>query len=346
VIHPPLLVLAFRRTFWPVLLVGGIAVIWALWHGAATAEGELSAWSHSTGVRRYGIWMTGLLVGAPMLIARAARLGHRLSGADAAWCSSRAASRLAVVSSSWAGAALAAGAWILIIAASAELGAGDADSESLQPVGHATLSQLSAERAGVVSFEVQAPPQEDVSTLRLPVGLIATGGPSARLRARLTRIEEGELSERELLIATRRPIELKTPGGAGALRLDLERIGEGALLVIPAERAEWWRPAGSRHSAALLLMLSAFILSQALIACAVGLGTWMRPAAATALLLSVGITLWFSGGVIGEWGAVMEHIAAGDTPAAPSLLAHLIALSATACGVALAWTGLRPGARA
>ena len=104
--------LSFRRTLWPALLLGSLAVCWVLWSGRPEARSELASWSSAPGVLRYTVWMTGLLVAGPLIIGRATAIGHRLSGTDAAWCASRPASRLLVLSSSWAGAALAACATI------------------------------------------------------------------------------------------------------------------------------------------------------------------------------------------------------------------------------------------
>lgn len=344
--HPSLMSLAFRRTLWPAILMGGLAVGWVLWSGSANAGSALAAWSHAPGVLRYAIWMTGLLVAGPLLIGQAAALGHRLGGADAAWCASRPASRLAVLASSWAGAALAGWVWILLLAATAELGAGPQERDALQPVGMAELSPIAASGSDVVSWEVDAPLSDDATVLRLPVGLIATGGPSARIRVRLTRAQGGESIERELLVATTRPVEVGLPSGEGPLRLELERLGDGALVLVPAQRAQWWRAMESAGSASLLLTGMGLLISQALLALALALGVWMRPAAATALVLAVGVALWFSSGPIGGWGAVMEHVAGGDVPGSPSLLGAGVALMGTIIGMALAWSGLRWGARA
>ena len=110
------------RTLWPPLLVGGLAVGWVLWSGRAGAGSELATWSRAPGVLRYAVWMTGLLVAGPLLLGRAATLGHRLGGVDASWCASRPATRISVLGSSWAGAALASCVWIFLLAVAAELG--------------------------------------------------------------------------------------------------------------------------------------------------------------------------------------------------------------------------------
>lgn len=337
--------LAFRRTLRPALLVGGLAVVWVMWSGRTDTESGLATWSHAPGVLRYAIWMTGLLVAGPLLIGRAATLGHRLGGPDAAWCASRPASRLTVLASSWAGAALAGCAWVLLLAAAAELGAGSQERSALQPIGPAELDPLGPGGSDVVSWELEAPSSDDAAVLRLPVGLIATGGPSARIRARLTRAQGGEFLERELLVATTRPIEVGLPAGEGPLRLELERLGDGALVLVPAERAEWWRIMESATSASVLLACLGTLISSVLLAWAMALGVWMRPAPATALVLAVGVALWFSGGTIGGWGAVMEQVAGGDVPRGPGLPGSSLALAGTIVAGSLGWWGLRWGAR-
>lgn len=337
--------LAFRRTLWPPLLMGGLAVGWVLWSGRASAGSELATWSRAPGVLRYAVWMTGLLVAGPLLLGRAATLGHRLGGVDASWCASRPATRLSVLGSSWAGAALASCVWIFLLAVAAELGASSQEGSALQPIGPAELTPLETSGTDVVSWELRAPSSDDATVLRLPVSLLTTGGPSARIRARLTRAQGGESTERELLVATTRPIEISLPPGEGSLRLELERLEDSALLLVPAKRAEWWRVMESASSASVSLACLGLLISSALLAWALALGVWMRPAPATALVLTVGVVLWFSSGAIGGWGAVMEHVAEGDVPRAPTLLGLGVALAGTLAGGSLGWWGLRWGAR-
>ncbi len=345
-IHTPLSGLAFRRIFWPAALMSALAILWTLWNDAANAGSPLSQWSQTAGVERHRVWMAGLLVGAPLLIERTVHFANKLVNAEAGWCASRAASRLAIIASSWTGAVLAAGTWITLIAVAAELGSSVPDQAPLQPAGEALLSSLTSDRDGVVIFDVQAPTDDDATTLRIPVGLIATGGPSAKLKTRFSRVQSGELIEEEFLVTTRLPLQARVPAGAGDLRLELERTGAGAHVIVPGERAEWWRPAGSALQASLVLSLIVFMISSAMLAAAFGLGTLMRPAAAVGLLFTVSIALWFSDGALGGWGEVMEHLANGDAPAAPSLREQGGALITIMAGAALACTGMRSGGRA
>jgi len=289
--------------------------------------------------------MTGLLVAGPLLISNAARVGHRLARADAAWSASRPTSRLSILTSSWGGSALAACACFLLLAVTAELGAGPGEERALQPVGSAALTAVKAERAGVVSWHLQAPAHEDASVLRVPVGLIAAEGPAAKVRARFTRAGGGAFTEEELLIATRRPIEVSLPEGDGPLVLELERLGEGALVLVPATRAEWWRIAADSSKASLLLFYQGALLACALLVWAMSLGVWMRPATTTALLLSVVLAMWFSPGELGGWGALMDQVASGDLPGSPTLRGGLGSLTAWALGTCVGWCGLQRGAR-
>ena len=341
----PLMRLALRRSLWPALLVGCLAVGWVLWNNRVGAASELTTWSRSPGVLRHAVWMTGILVSGPLLLGRAAAIGHRLAGADAPWCASRPASRLGVLCSSWIGALTAACVLMILLAAAAELGVGTQVSRALQPIGPAELTSLETSESGIVSFELEEPAHENAAVLRLPVGLIATGGPSARIRARLMRTAGGAFVERELIVATTRPIELDLPAGEGPLRLELERVEDGALVLVPAKRAGWWRVMRHPAIASLFLACLGFLVCAALLAWALALGVWMRPAPATALLLAVAIALWFSGGTLGGWGVAMEHIAGGDIPALPTLLGSGLAMAMTAAGGCLGWWGLRWGAR-
>ena len=340
-IHPPLSGLAFRRIFWPTALLSVAAILWALWTNYTSTVSPLSEFTRTVGVERYTIWMAGLLVGGPMLIGRTASFAHKLVNSETDWCASRAASRLRIIASAWSGAVLAATAWASLIALAAELGSSATERTPLQPAAPAHLSPLTSDQEGVVIFDVQAPTDDDVTTLRIPVGLIATGGPSATLKTQFTRSQTGELIEEELLIATRRPLEAQLPPGAGALRLELERVGDGAHVLISGERAEWWKPASSALMTSLMLWLIVCMISAAMLAAALGLGTWMRPTAAGSLLLAASIALWFSDGALGGWGDVMEQIANGDGLAAPSLRDQGGALITTLIGVSFACASMR-----
>jgi len=345
-VHPSLVSLAFRRTLWPALLLGGLTIGWVLWSAHASAGSELASWSRAPGILRYSVWMTGILVAGPLLIARAAHVGHRLARSDAAWIASRPTSRLSVLFSAWAGVSLAAFVWVLIVALAAELGAGPGDRNALQPVGSAELVAVEGGRAGVVTWALQAPAHGDARVLRLPVGLIATGGPAAKVRARLSRSEGNAFTERELQIATKRPIEIGLPGGEGPLRLEVERLGEGALVLVPARRAEWWRVSESPSTASLLLVYLWLLCAAVLLAWALSLGVWMRPAPTTALLLTIGLALWFSEGGLGGWGAVMDRVASGDIPGSPTLRGAGVTFTGLFMGSVVGWCGLRWGARA
>jgi hypothetical protein len=240
---------------------------------------------------------------------------------------------------------LAACAWILLLAGAAELGAGPDEENALQPVGSATLTAAKSERAEVVTWQLQAPAHADARVLRVPVGLIAIDGPAAKVRARLSRAEGGAFTERELLIATRRPIEVTLPEGDGPLSLELERLGEGALVLVPSALAEWWRIAPNSSTASLLLAYQGALLACVLLAWAMSLGVWMRPATTTLLLLSVGVALWFSEGELGRWGALMDHVASGDLPGSPTLRGGLTTVAAWVMGTCVGWWGLQKGAR-
>ncbi|MCH2105820.1 MAG: hypothetical protein MK291_04185 [Planctomycetes bacterium] len=344
--HPSLIKLSFRRSLWPALLIGGLALLWILWSAHAGEASALASRSRAPGVLRYSVWMTGLLVVGPLLIASAARAGHRLARRDAAWCASRPASRLSLFTSSWAGASLAACAWLLLVAFTAELSAGEHEARALQPVGSATLAPIESERAGVVAWQLDADAAGGADVLRVPVGLITVDGPAATVRVRLARVTGDSLTERELQIATRRPIEVDVPGGSGPLTLELERLGAGALVLVPSKRAEWWRVAEGPAEASLLLSYQFGLLACAVLAWAMCLGVWLRPATATALTLSVLLALWVSESAVGGWGALMEHIANGDLPGSPTLLGGAACLTAWATGTFAGWWGLRRGARA
>jgi len=344
--HAHLIKLSFRRSLWPALLIGGVALLWVLWSAHAGEASELAGRSRAPGVLRYSVWMTGLLVVGPLLINSAARAGHRLARRDAAWCVVRPASRLSLFTSSWAGASLAACALVLLVAFTAELSAGEHEERALQPVGSTTLALIQSEQAGVVTWQLDANAAGDADVLRVPVGLVTVGGPAATVRVRLARLTGDSFTERELQIATKRPIEVDVPRGSGALALELEQLGEGALVLVPSERAEWWRVAEEPAEASLLLSYQAGLLACAVLAWAMSLGVWLRPATATALTLSVLLPLWVSEISLGGWGALMEHISNGDLPGPPTLLGGAACFVAWATGTFAGWWGIRRGARA
>jgi hypothetical protein len=337
--------LSFRRTLWPAALVGGLALAWVVYSTRFGTATELAAWSRSESVSRHAIWVTGIWVGGPLLLASAASIGHRLTGADAAWCASRSASRWSVLLSSWAGAAAAATLWVLCIATTAEWGGSSTDSPALQRLAPAQLQLIGSGGSDLVTWYLDAPSDPAASTLRLPIGLVATGGPSARVRVRLARRSGAESTERELLIATTRPIEIGLPDGTGPLRLELERLEEGALVLVPADHAQWWRTMPTSSSASWVQSSLTLLVAAALLAWAISLGTWMRPAPATALLLSIALALWFTSGALGGWESALDQLANGDVPESPTLQGAAIAIAATCAGLFLGRARLNWGGR-
>ena len=58
----------------------------------------------------------------------------------------------------------------------------------------------------------------------------------------------------------------------------------------------------------------------------------MRPAPATALLLSIALALWFTSGALGGWESALDQLANGDVPESPTLQGAAIAIAATCAG--------------
>jgi len=341
-VHLPLIKLSLRRSLLPTLLLGGAVVAWALW---STQGRELVRGAVTPGLLRYSVWMAGVCVAGPLLIMGAAQTGHRLAREDAAWTASRPASRLSILLSSWAGYCLAACIWLLLVAAAAELSAGEQEERSLQPLGSVALTPLEDDRGYVASWQLEANSIARDLVLRIPVGLIGVDGPSARVLVRLTRSESGALTEREQQLATTRPIEIELPEGDGPLTLQLERVGEGAIVLVPSKQAELWKITEEPAVASLLLSYQGILLACAMIAWAMSLGVWLRPAAAAGLVLSISFGLWVSEGPLGGWGALMENLSNGDVPGPPTLSGAFTSLAAWATGTLMGWWGLRKGGR-
>src|SRR5204862_3087521 len=126
-----------------------------------------------------------------------------------------------------------------------------------------------------------------------------------------------ELRTTRARVSGRRALELEAP--AGPLALELTRVGEGAVLVLPPQALELLVPAASDRLAALELALRALLLILPACALAAGFAGWMRASLAAPCVLALALAPWCTGrgeGVApaGDLLRVWDELARGLVP--------------------------------
>ncbi len=277
----------------------------------------------------------------PCTILRGAAKGESWRSGEGDWLGSRPIGRLPVIALTFAGTATALALWLAAGSAAIELCAGGASRPSLR-IGSLPLPaarRLEPNRG--LRLQLDAPPTQEDDLLRLRLRPTLGGAPMSRVRLTLARGGEGR--ESETTVTTGRWIELPTPPGDGALWLELDNLGEGALAWPDGGAIELWRK--TSRSAAPALWSRALAAGSALLALALGAGLWMRPGPAFGAALAslpLGIELgspsWWPGC---DLAGTLTIVGEGrlPSPAAATLLAGTLAW--VAAGLVTARLGLR-----
>jgi len=330
----PLAALALRRAL-PLWLVAGLALLLFL---AARGSGSVplvAGERAEVGLRalaRQNVWSV-LLVLAPLLFLQAARLG---TDAATAWLAPTPAPRFGLALALIAGCAAASAAATLLTASVSEAATGDGP-------GWRAAGELEAPSAVLLDdTPVQrwrVPRIAHDQRLRLATTVAIGSGPAvtARFRAR-----DGEhLSEVEARVAGRTELELGPPAGEGAeLELELERVGPGALLVLPPHALLLLEPVASERRAALALGSRVFLLLAAGTALSLGLARWMRASLAAGVVLALAILSWTSAGAArflpgADLPRAWSELASGLVPDPAPLAALAGAVALLVLGAAL-----------
>lgn len=328
--------LALRRML-PWWLVASLGCGWILAARATSAvplvPGDESVLASLRALTRQNVWSLLFLI-SPFMLHGAARLGTDAAGA---WLAPTPVQRI------WRTLALGAGivlACLLVTCGTAlagELAVGDASEAwrlaRLAPSPTALLFDTSPSVRWSVA---QVGPRE-----RLRLWTTVTIGSGPAVTARLTLRAGTRTTRVEQRIAQRTPLVLAPPEGAsGRLELELERIGPGALLVVPAEALEVLEPATSERLTAVTLGSHAFLWLTSACCLGLGLGRILRPSLAASLVLALSLLATTAAhmerllplaSLPGAWG----RLSRGLVPAAAPLGAVGGALALVALGLLL-----------
>jgi hypothetical protein len=335
--------LALRRTLPAWLLAGFLALLLLAARGPAgppLLDADESAGAGLRALARQNVWSV-LLVLAPLLFLQAARLG---TPAACAWLAPTPGRRVLLALALASGSALACTAVTALSAA---------------------VSEAATEGAGPAwrrARELESPPTlllDDSPSVRWSVPACAPGkrlrlwttvapGSGPAVTARFTARAGGITREVERRIAGRRALEVEPPSTAdGTLELQLERVGPGALLVLPPHGLELLEPVGSERLTALSFGSRALLFLAAGSALALGLASRMRASLAAALVLALALLSWTSAGAAwlvpgADFPRAWQELGAGLVPAwapSPTLAGTLVFV---ALGLAF-WTQAPPG---
>jgi hypothetical protein len=323
---------ACRRTLRPWCLAGllGLSLLAARGSASALWSDDEAAQATLRALGRENVWSV-LLVLAPFLLFQAAGLG---APAATAWLAPTPASRLGTALALVLGCAFACGTATLLTALVSEATSGAAGAAWRRSRTGENPPALLLDDAPRVRWS--GPTLAPGERLRLWTTVAIGSGPAvtARFRARA-----GDASRTvEARVAGRTALELAPPRADGTLELELERVGPGALLVLPPGALEVLAPARSERLTALTLGGRVFLLLASGCALALGLGRALRPTLAAGLVSVLLLASWTSGGAE-RWvpGADLprawQELAGGLVPASPPLSAVAGALAMAAMGL-------------
>jgi hypothetical protein len=288
---------------------------------------------------RQNVWSI-LLALAPLLFLQAARLG---TPAAAAWLAPTPAPRLALALALATGCGLACGAATALAAVVSEVTLGGAAPAWRRVSELASPSAVLLDAAPSARWSVPRPAPG--RRLRLATTVAIGSGPA--VTARFTARAGARSSAVEARVAGRTALELEPPGsGDGTLELELERVGPGALLVLPPHALELLEPVESERLTALALGLRAFLSLATGCALAFGLASRMRASLAAALVLTLALSTWTGARAAplvpgADLPRAWRELGAGLVPAWAPLSSLAGALVLSALGLAL-WA--RPSA--
>ena len=355
-----LVALAARRVLRPgwLLLVAAVLVLAAThdWGFAESVVADASTAVLARGRARQGTWAVALLVLAPALLHRGGRAAAEWRRSEADWLAPRPLPRAAWLLSTALG-TFAAGALLLsAAAAAAELRAGRGERawRWARALEHPSFALVEGDAArswvepGLAREGAGARGAAPDGARLLVRPTVAPGsGPAATVRVTAApELSAGPAVEAR--IDGRARIALDLPAGAGPLTLTVERVGPGAVVVLPAGAVELVLPARSERLASLELLARVALGLAVVVALGLGLGAWMRPALATGTLLALAALpaispaaarLLPAGDLSRAWRLVGEGLV--PPPIAPAPL--LVGLALVAGGLLLAERGLARG---
>jgi hypothetical protein len=356
-VHAGLVRLALRRSA-PLGLVALVVVLLALATARDGADSSLlptfARATSDAGRARGLVWAVLLLVGAPVLVGRAAGIAERWRARDADWFAVLPVPRLAYATNATLGLLGVAVLGALLTAACAE-GAARRSAEGAPLRWSASPEHppaLLAEGAAAWSWTPAGLRAEDLppgARLVLAPTVAPGSGPALTVRASLGSEGAGRTELRERVYGRTR-LELALPPDArGALDVALAREGPGAVLVLPPASIELLLPAGAPAWASGVLLGHALLALVAWAALAAGLGAWMRPGLALATALALALAPAVPDAPLlgllpgADLARTWELVDAGLVPAPPGPAALLASGLVTAAGVLLLARGIASG---
>jgi hypothetical protein len=289
------------------------------------------------GLERSSWWSALALVLLLGTVTAAAGEHQRWRRGEALWSSTRKLGATGLVGSVWAGRTLALCAWLALIAIVVELAVGGSE-VAYQP-GPRQEPTLSRGETQSESFRwsLAAP---NAAGLRLSVELRWSGDYTTADEIVLSVARRGAQPTRTASApALTQSFELDLPAGEGPLEFELSAQGAAGVLGLEALEVGLLQPRPERL-ATWRLAVSLGLLGTALLALALGLGSWMSAASAVALLCVAWGVAWLEGlswplpGL--DLPASLEAVARGRVPA--PLTAPVVAATA---GVVLLGLSLR-----
>jgi hypothetical protein len=323
---------ALRRALAPRLVVGLLLLLLLAARATETVSvvaDDAQALAALRGLVRQNVWSV-LFLAAPFLFLHAAELGRSEANA---WLAPTASTPLARAGALLGGLTLAALAASTLTAAAGELAVEG---------GHATWRRIGLLQAPTVLLDgsttrVRWPARvpRGATRLSLTVTVAIGSGPAVSARFRASPAGQAEALAVEARVAGRTALGLALPaGGNQDLELELERLGSGALLVLPPDALEALAPVPSERRGALALLAHAVLALTSGSALAFGFARALRPALAAGLAA----TLLLAGGgtfASGTLGAAWTQLGAALVPPGPSVPAWLTAAGALGLAASL-----------
>src|SRR5688572_11633255 len=322
---------ALRRTL-ALWLLGGLVLLFVLAarasHGEAIVAGDAEAQAVLRALVRQNVWSV-LFLAAPLLFLLAARLGRPAANA---WLAPTASTPLARALALALGAALACAMTTALTAAAGEAAVpGGFPSWRRARLAESPRVVL-VDSEPRVRWRVSVP--EEAATLRLETTVAVGSGPA--VTARFQAEAGGQRVQVEQRIGGRTELTLPLPrGGERTFALELERVDEGALLVLPPGALEVLVPATSERLAAPALAAHAFLVLASGCALAFGLARVLRPGLAAGLVGTLALAASGTSFPWPAWREAWSQLGAALVPAAPSAAACIGSAGVFALGILL-----------
>ncbi len=335
-----LIVLALRRQS----SFGAFAIFALTWAAASSSD-----WTGSRGpntddlvrasLTREGMWTLLAIVIAASSVGRAAVVlsGHRSNELD--WIAASPMRRGSWLASTWLGATLASTAFVALAALGVELRAqhGEPGTSFVHSIATPPIAVVETKRAMHWSLAADSLEAPEGARLRMRFA-VAGGGSSAFVRVALHR--GGATVEKTFTVGLRAPVELALPKGEGDALFELERLEDGALVVLDPHGLELVAPNASERLASAAIAVRTALGLAAAIALALGFSSWVSAPSAFAAVVALWIPFWLAERPSvwcpgGDVFVALDRIGEAIAPEVAPPQAFVGALAAVAVGLSL-----------